>query len=188
MKKSGFIFAGLASMAILASTSLVSAQTTLTNILNQWAEWGVFSYMLPFLLIFAFVYGILIKSKILGENTGVNVIVSAAVGGLAIVGDTVPRFFQEIVPNLGMALIVLIAAVILLGLFYGESEGSLKWIKNVLFGIGVVALVLVLFASFSSYNFSGVFLWEEYGPALIALLILGGAIALMVAPKKEKKT
>jgi hypothetical protein len=186
MEKSRFFTSISAIGGLLLSAGFVSAQGTLTDILNRWAEFGIFSYFLPFLLIFAFVYGILLKSKILGENTGVNLIVSAALAGLALVGDTVPRFFQEIVPNIGMALIVLIAAVILLGLFYGESEGSLKWIKNVLFGIGAVALVVVLFSSFSSYNFSGSFLWEQYGPALIALLILGGAIALMVAPKKKK--
>lgn len=187
MEKSGFVFGALASLTVLASAGFVSAQTSLGTIMNQWAEWGVFAYVLPFLLIFAFVFGILTKSKILGENNGVNVIVSAAVGGLAIVGDSVPRFFQEIIPNLGMALIVLIAAVILIGLFYGEEEGNLKWIKNVLFAIGAVALVIVLFASFSSYNFTGSFYWDEYGPGLIALLVLGGAIALMVAPRRGTK-
>ena len=41
---------------------------TITDVLNQWADWGVFAYILPFLVIFAIIYGILSNAKILGEN------------------------------------------------------------------------------------------------------------------------
>ena len=39
---------------------------SITDVLNTWADLGVFSYVIPFLLIFAVVYAILEKTKILG--------------------------------------------------------------------------------------------------------------------------
>ena len=45
---------------------------TITNILNTWADLGVFAYVLPFLMIFAVVFGILSKTEILGKNKGVR--------------------------------------------------------------------------------------------------------------------
>jgi len=68
MKKSGWFIGGISGLALAGSLSFVSAQFNIANVLQQWADIGVFSYMLPFLLVFAVVYGILSSTKILGEN------------------------------------------------------------------------------------------------------------------------
>ena len=47
---------------------------TITEILNIWNDLGVFSYVIPFLLIFAIIYAILEKSKILGDEKAVSAI------------------------------------------------------------------------------------------------------------------
>ena len=60
------------------------AGETITNILNTWADIGVFAYLLPFLMIFALVFGILTKSKLLGENKAVHATLALTVGLLAL--------------------------------------------------------------------------------------------------------
>ena len=181
MKKSGLI-AGL--IAGISSIGLVSAAWSFTGMLNEWAALGVFKYVLPFLLIFALIYGILSKTKILGDNNGVNAIVGITIGLLSLVNDYVPNFFEKITPNIGIALSVLLAGVVLLGLFYSEDEKKgITWIKYIIFGIGAVAFLAVVSNSFS--NQPGYWAWEEYGPALITLLILAGIIALIVWGKKD---
>ncbi len=150
----------------------------ITGLLNDWAQSGVFSYVLPFLLIFAFVYGLLAKIKVFGENKGVNAIIALAIGGLSLVNDYVPRFFESIIPNLGIAISILLAAIILGGLFLDDDKFS--WVKKVIWAVGAIAFLAVVFSSLSDFTFSGNFFWYEYGSTLITLVLLVGAIAFVI--------
>jgi len=147
----------------------------LTYMLNEWSMAGVFTYVLPFLLIFAFVYALLSKTRILGDNKGANMIISLAVGGLALVGDYVPRFFQTIFPYTGMAISILLAAIILGGLFLGDTP----WIKYIIIAVGVIGFLVVAYSSLSDYSFGGGFFWQEYGSTIIVLALIIGAIILV---------
>lgn len=180
MKKSG-ILSLMAGLVLAGSVGIVSAAWNFVDVLNYWNQAGVFSYILPFLLIFALVYAILMKSDIFGDNRGAIIIMALAVGLLALVGDYVPRFFQTIAPALGIGLSVLLAAIILLGLFYKD----ISWVKNVLVWSGVAIFIVVVYASLSSYNFAGSYLWDQYAPALITLAIIVAAIVAIVRVGKK---
>ena len=174
---------------MVITTGILMNSFSVSYVLNQWASMGVFAYVLPFLLVFALVYGILTKSKIFGEdNKAVNAIISLAFGLLSLVGDFVPNFFQTIIPMAGVALSVLLVAIILLGLFYDGSGGNniSKAIMWSLFVIGAIAFIIITYSSFSSYTFAGSSFWNMYGSGIITLLILGGIIALIVATTKGK--
>lgn len=159
---------------------------TVTDILSRWDMMGIFSYVLPFLLIFAVIYGILSKSNIFGDNKGVNAIIALAVGLLSLVGDYVPMFFREIMPNIGIAIAILVAILVLIGLFYSESDPMGKTVKWIIFGIGLIAFLVVVYSSFENTTFIGGFFWQEYGSAIISLLILAGIIALVITGGKKK--
>ncbi len=148
------------------------------DVLNRWADLGVFAYVLPFLMIFALVYGIMDKTKILGENKGVNATIALAFGLLALQFDYVSGFYASIFPYAGMGLAVLLIAMILLGLMGdGEKKGNMVWL-----GIGAVIFLFVLFGALGDtwwlggigYNLAGA------GPALFAILIVIGVLALVV--------
>ncbi len=147
------------------------------DILNTWTQMGVFAYLLPFLMIFALVYGILIKTKILGENKGVNATISLAFGLLALQFDYVSGFYASIFPYAGMGLAILLIAMILGGVVMGDNPKNWIW-----FGIGTVIFVFVLFASLGDtvwlgglgYNLS------NSAPALLAILVLLGVMALII--------
>ena len=167
---------------LASSVSFVSAAWNFVDVLNYWNQAGVFTYILPFLLIFALVYAILMKSEIFGDNRGAVVIMALAVGLLSLVGDYVPRFFQTIAPALGIGLSILLAAIILLGLFYKD----ITWVKTVLLWCGIAIFIVVVYSSLSDYNFSGSYLWDQYAPALITLaIIIAAVVAIVKVGKKE---
>ena len=178
MKKS-VLMGAIASVGVLFSMNFVSAAWRFSDMLDTWANMDIFSYVLPFLLIFAMVFGILNKSNIFGaEAKGVNVIIALALGLLSLVGGYVPEFFQTMIPNLAVGLSVLLAAIILMGLFM--SGGNEKFINWGLILIGIIIFIFVMYSSFSdSYNSIGN-LWDQYGSALVTLLVLIGIVAMIV--------
>jgi hypothetical protein len=169
----------LSSLAGLFSVSFVSAKWTFTGMLNQWQELGIFDYALPFLLVFALIFAILTKSKLFGEeNKGAVVIISLAVGLLSLVGGYVPKFFQIIMPNLAVGLSVLLVGLIMIGLLWGTT--GMDWLPKALFGLGALIFVFIIYSSFSEDFWGFNNLWDQYGPALVTLLILVGLIAAVI--------
>ena len=104
------------------------------NLLYTLEQGDFFTYVLPFLLIFAIVYAILEKTKILGDNKGIVSIIAIAVGLLALQFGEVTRFYEIIFPELGKWLAVMLVFVILLGL---TTDLSHFGPKNMMFWIGM---------------------------------------------------
>ncbi len=165
-------------------TLISFAGFSLVNMLNSWADMGVFSYALPFLLLFAVVFAILEKSAILGDNKGVIVIISLAAGLLALVSPKVPQFFAQIFPNLGIALSVLLAIMILLGMFMTWDTGIGPAVKWIIAGSAIVSIIFLVYNSFEGAgSYSNV--WGNYGDAIITLLIIVAIILIVVFGKKK---
>jgi len=150
------------------------------DVLNTWADIGIFAYALPFLMIFALVYGILNKTKILGENNGVNSTIALAFGLLALQFDYVSGFYASIFPYAGMALAVLLVAMILLGLTGDKS----KFVNPIWLGIGALIGIIVLLTSVSDFFWLG---GSAGGlanamPALLAIIIIVGLMFWVMKP------
>ena len=151
------------------------------NVLNTWAQLGVFAYVLHFLIIFAVVYAILNKTKILGDNKGVQATIALAVGLMALVNDYVTDFFSIIFPYTGVGISILLVALIIFGIMGGEITRMI-WL-----GVGAVTFIVIMLASFSNYSWFGYGPWGlAYSwPAIIAGLVILGLMAWIVANPKE---
>ena len=165
------------------------AAATVNDILYNLGEWGFFSYVLPALLIFAVVYGILAKSNIFGQNKGVNAIVAGAVAFLSLQFDVVPEFFSTIFPYAGVGISILLVALILMGLFGIGADGKFS---KIFFWIGGIITIGIVIASLTNFEaWQGGYWWDEYSPTIITLLIIGIIVAVIVVPKgggdEEKK-
>ena len=114
------------------------------NFLNTLENAGFFSYALPFLLIFALIFGILSKMKPFGENKGVMAIISLAVGLMALQFNVVPDFFAKIFPSLGIGLSVVLVILIIAGFFMDPDKG---WLKMAFFVVAVVIALVVIVSS-----------------------------------------
>jgi hypothetical protein len=153
------------------------------SILASWEQAGVFSYVLPFLLIFSIVFGILMKTQIFKDNKGLNGVIALVIGLLAMQFDLVPIFFSQIFPRVGIALSIILVLLILVGLFFDPNN---KFVGYGLLGVGVIIFLVVLTKTAGSlgwYSFDWWFAnWQTilgYG-AIIAIIF---GIINSVGPK-----
>jgi hypothetical protein len=162
-------------MVMLASYGYFSGGS-IGNLLSQWEQFGIFSYVLPFLLIFALVFGILSKSKIFAEK-GINAVISIAVGLMALQFPMVSQFFAELFPRLGIGLSIILMFLILMGLFIDPDKKGFMWIFFL--AVGLIIGIVVISNSFGSVGwFSGSF-WNynwTYVITIVVILVMIGAI------------
>ncbi len=159
--------------------------TSIPDVLNQWQAIGVFDYLLPFIFIFAVIYGILTGTNIFSGNKGVNVLISFVIGLLALRVGFVQQFFIEIFPRTGVAIAVIVVLVILVGAFVPEKHRH-GW-AIALYVVGAIAFLLVVFNSFNALNWFQSDWWSSWGSLVIViLLIVGITITVAVASPKHK--
>ncbi len=159
--------------------------TTIQEILQQWANLGFFDYILPFLLIFAIVFGILNSIKLFGDkNKGINAIIAVAVGLLSLQWGLVPQFFSEVFPRTGVALAVVFIFIILMGLFIDPTRG---WIMYVLLGIGAIAAIVTLSKTSNILGWqSSYWLTDNWG-LIISLLVVAVFLIIVVASSSGRE-
>ena len=158
---------------------------TVADILNQWQSAGIFDYVLPFLLVFSIVFGILQATNLIGANKGVHVIIALVVGMMAMRFGYVPEFFAQIFPFLGVGLGVILALLILTGLFINKEE-SRYWMYGIA-TIAVIVWIIVLISSFENANlwWGGFYFFENYASVIIGTVLVIGIIIAVVASKSE---
>ncbi len=158
---------------------------TIAYILNQWQTAGVFDYILPFLLVFAIVFGILASTNILGSQKGVNVIIALVVGLLSIRLGLVQRFFTELFPRLGVGLAVILALLILTGLFISDDE-TRYWLWGFA-TVGVIIWFIIIIGSFNNFSWFGGYggFVEDYAGLIIGAVLLIGVIIAISASKSS---
>lgn len=160
----------------------------ITYVLNQWNTIGVFSYVLPFLVIFAAVYGILTKIDLFKDNNAVNAIIAFAIGLLALQLDFISTFFREIFPRFGMGVGVLLVLIILMGFFVVPIQGQNVWDDYKWIGLAVGVAIIIW--SLSAWQWGG----DNYGIggwlednfwALVIGILIVVAIYFMVRNTKK---
>lgn len=142
------------------------------NVISRWEQMGVFSYALPFLLIFAVVFGILSSLKIFKEKS-VNAIIALAVGLMSLQFEFVPIFFSEIFPRFGVGMGLLLVAIILLGLFFPDKP----WVTYVFFTIGAIIFIVILIKTFGVLGWTlsentYFYEWQDLIPWIVLAVLL----------------
>lgn len=167
----------------------------LGDLFAQWEAAGVFTYLLPLLLIFALVFGLLSKLNIFAskdnENKGVNVIIALATAFMAMQFNMVSVFFSEVFPRFGIALSVILVILILGGLFMPTNKES-NWFMVVLAIIVFIIIGVVLYNSFGAYGFGSggswfSYIWAKFGPLIIIGVLFIAAISFLTRGKNPKR-
>lgn len=157
--------------------------TSVTDVLNIWNDLGVFSYVIPFLLIFAVIFAILEKTGILGDNRTIEAIVAVSIGLLSLQFDFVSEFFAIIFPRFGIGISIFIVLIIMIGFFFtGDKKDEGKWIGYVV-GIGVVLWAITSWDQWYSYNGFGGWFSEN----IWAIIVLSVLVTIIVAVTKNSK-
>lgn len=159
----------------------------LLDLLIGFESIGGFYIILPFLLIFTIVFAILQRSKILGENKGVDVLVALILGLLFIRSGVVVEAVHRFLPSVSLFLVVIIMLLLVIGAFAGPHKG---W-TGTAFSIGlIISVIFIIWAIASALGFNmGRLALDSRTTAIIVFLVVFIIIIWLVVrePKKEKK-
>ncbi len=161
---------------------------SIADILIQWEYLGFFQFVLPFLLVFAVVFGILSYMNIFGSNKGIHAIVAIVLGLLSIRAGFFSAFLAEIAPRLGVGLTILLAILILIGLFVPQD--STKTVGWVLMGVAGLIVIVILSQLYNVFGFfTGAFgLTSSEIIGYIVMIALVVAIIVIVTIKPKEST
>ena len=151
---------------------ILAALGNFSDIFASLEELGFFSYLLPFLLIFALVFGILSKVDIFGGNKAVNAIIALVVAIMSLQFSFVSQFFSELFPRVGVGLIIILAIFIIIGLFAPRNSDAINYI---LLGIAALVIIIVLVQTAGSVGFQSGEWWTnnwKFVLTMVAVLTL----------------
>lgn len=154
---------------------------TIQDLFSQWEQIGFFDYILPFLLIFALVFGILTKINIFKENKAINAIIALAVGLMALQFGFVSQFFSEILPKLGIGLMIILIFLILVGLFLNPKN---KGMMGLMFGIGIIIVIVILAKTAGNFGWTWNF-WRENMPLIVGVIVILAIIGIIIAASSK---
>ncbi len=155
------------------------------DMLSVWNQAGFFTYLLPFLLIFALIFGILNQIHLFKESKSINGIIALVVGLLALQSPMVSQFFSEIFPRLGIGLSILLVLLILVGMFVDPSKTG---IMVTLLGIGAVITVVVLVQTAGAVGWSSGYWWQDNWETVAGVIFILIAVAVIVGGSTPKET
>ena len=154
---------------------------TIKDVFSQWEQFGFFDYILPFLLIFALVFGILTKTRIFEKNKAINAIIALAVGLMALQFGFVSQFFSEILPRLGIGLMVILIILILVGLFLNPKN---KGMMGLMFAIGMIIIIVILVKTAGAFGWTWNF-WQENLPLVVGIVIILAILGIIIAASSK---
>lgn len=171
----------------MMASGVFSSSGIIGEFLNKWEEAGFFSYLLPFLLIFALIFGILTKTNIFKDNKVVNGIIALAVSLMALQFDFVPAFFSQIFPRLGVGLAIILGIMIIVGLFADERSPAVNY---VLMGIAVIIVGVVIIQSAGAVGWQSGEWWGDNWQMVVGAIFLIIIVAVVIGsagPKDRSK-
>jgi len=155
------------------------------DMLSSWEQAGFFSYVLPFLLIFALIFAILERIKIFKDNKSINGIIAAVVGLMALQVPMVSQFFSEIFPRLGVGIAIILVLLILAGLFMDSEKAG---IMVTLMVIGIIIFIVILVQTAGAVGWSSAYWWYDNWTTIAGVLFILIVIGIIVGGSKEKES
>ncbi len=152
-----------------------------TILVSNLSQLGFFGFFLPFLLMFSISYGLLLKSKVLGDSPKVIGVVSLLLG-FFVIGFGGPMLGTFFINLFGLAAIIL-GGILVIVLFIGMTGGSIeslagnKIVTAVVVGLGILIFVAVLEGVTRTKMISDQFI------AIILVIMIMGIAVMFIAGK-----
>ncbi len=149
-------------------------------VLELLANFGFFRVVLPFLLIFALVYGVILKTKLLGEEKvakGIASIIALSMAFFVIAYTPVVDALATIIPQASFLLVIVLMLLMVVALAFPTAfdafTGKPSWVLGI---IGIIFVVIFL-------GITGYAVGDKI-PALFSFSkFLMGAIPLELTPE-----
>lgn len=164
--------------------------------IDQLEGLGVVDVLLPFLLVFAIVYAVLMKTKLLGkDNKNINIIIALILGMSVVIphvtnsyppGSDVVDIMNVALPQVSLIAVAFVSLMILLGVFGTEWSG--KSISGAVALVSAVAVFLIFGGAagwWDSYWLYDIF--GEEAISLFVMLIIFGIIVWFITKEPSSK-
>jgi len=134
--------------------------SALGNIVEFLKDFGFFDVILPFLLVFTIVFGILEKTRIFGtEKVGgeeypkknLNSMVAFVIAFFVVAAKEIVTSLQVSLPMVALVLVILLSFMMLAGSFMGDKTFTFENSKWAIF-LTLVAFIAVLLIFFNSFG------------------------------------
>ena len=165
--------------------------STLSNALGFLKDFGFFDVILPFLLVFAVVFGILEKTRILGEEkiagelypkNNINAIVAFVIGMLVVAATKIVDTLTLALPRVSLLLVVSLSFLLMIGIFIRPGEGGIydRLEKSWLAFIMIVMFIAVLLVFLSAIPYNEDVSWLEFGVNYVVDYWTGAVVGSIV--------
>jgi len=165
---------------MMLATATAFESNSIGDVLTQWEAAGFFTYIIPFLLIFALVFGILSRMKIFPEKKSISAIIALAVALMALQFPMVSEFFRELFPRLGIGLGIILLLLIAIGMFMKPDTG-LPYL------VGFLVFIVVLVKTFGAVGWATGAYWDDHWPLIIGVVFVLIVISMVVTDKEKDK-
>ena len=175
------------------------ADTVLGGAIEFLKTFGFFDVILPFLLVFTVVFGLLEKTKIFGTEDkkpkkNIDSMVAFAVGLFFVLATKLVDVLKEALPQITMVLIALIAFMLLVGsMSSGEKEFSFEKQKGWMIFLGILMFIAVILIGLNAFGkLEGIWDWTKgnwnspIGGTIILIAIIVGAMYMLLGNKPGK--
>ena len=178
--------------------------TPLNNAVEFLRDFGFFNVVLPFLLVFTIVFGILEKTKLFGTEgkehhpkKNLNAMVAFSMAFFVVAASNIVEVIQSSLPAVTLVLVIVLLFMLLLGSFAGQQkEGGFDlwdkgWIKWVLIIFVLIAVISIFLNSFGYLSITLDYVLNQFNDTLFAsivfIVLIVGAIFYILHEKKEDK-
>ncbi len=170
----------------------------LQNAVEFFKEFGLFDVVLPFLLVFALIFAILEKTKILGTEgknqepkRNLNTLVAFVIAMMVVATNKVVNTINAALPNITLIIIAFVAFLMMIGVFYGTGELKFHEMHpNYFKGFVAVSLILLILILLDSLTLGSGQTWLSFvvdyvaekwsGPVVTSLIFLIVAVAAII--------
>ena len=165
--------------------------TPIDKVLTLIDQFGFFKVVLPFLLVFALVYAVVLKTKVLGDPTsnpwvrGVAAVIAFAAGFFVVAYTPVVSAIQTFVPEASFLILIVFFILLVLAMFGITTEKELLGegfpIALAVIGI-IVVLIFLAIAGFSvGQSVPALYTYSQFMMGMIPIELTEETISWLVA-------
>lgn len=155
----------------------VSLQDVVSRLQNE----GVFTLVLPFLLVFAIIFGILSTIGLFGKEsraTKVNAIIAGIIGAYAILFSPLPYFIANMTASSAIVLVGLLFLMMIISFVLGPFGGFGTALEKAKYYIAIIGLIIGSYIFWINGGFGIMGIYFNMQNTVVSLFIV--AIALIL--------
>jgi len=127
---------------------MVQVVNPLENAVELLGSFGFFTVILPFILVYALVLGLLEKTKLFGDDssaTSVNQVIALAIGGFVITSTDIIELMMGVIPQASFLLVTVLLLMMIAALMgLNMDDGLFGIAKAPVLLFGVITLIFLM--------------------------------------------